>query len=131
MEDEGVVERQIHDLESQLLEPGVRTSREALEGLLAADFLEHGSSGRTWDREQTVHALATPSEVRYSLTDFRVRRLAPDVVLATYRAFASDGSSIVRESLRCSIWCWRGEGWHLVFHQGTPVPLERTSGGTG
>nr|WP_242947776.1 hypothetical protein [Desulfosporosinus lacus] len=46
--------------------------------------------------------------------------LAPDVVLATYRAVKSNESrEEMRNSLRSSIWKFLDGRWQMVFHQGT------------
>ena len=50
-----------------------------------------------------------------AVSDFAARRLAPSVVLLTYRATA-DGVA----TLRSSIWRRAGDCWQMMFHQGTP-----------
>ncbi len=51
---------------------------------------------------------------RIVATDVVARRLAPDVVLVTYRSDASG-----RTALRSSVWVREGGQWLLLFHQGT------------
>ncbi len=101
---------QIRRLEEQLLIPKVRSSPERLGLLLADDFLEIGSSGRTFDKSQIIDALQGESGFDYSMQDFKVKQLSSDIALATYRLDAS---------LRSSIWVHRQERWQLMFHQGT------------
>lgn len=99
-------------LEERLLQPPVRGSASQLDELLSPDFVEFGSSGRVYDKQATVSAL-TASAVSASapaLVEFRVRALAPDVVLVTYRT---------ENSLRSSIWRRENGSWRIVFHQGT------------
>jgi len=113
----------IRDLEESLLDPRVRRSREALGDLLAEEFLEFGSSGRRFTRAQIVEALVAEAEdePRFSLADFSVLVLAPNVALATYRAEARGAHrSGPRDSLRSSVWILRSGRWQLLFHQGTP-----------
>ena len=75
----------IRRLEEQLLKPEVRSSPEKLGLLLAEDFLEIGSSGHTLDKSQIIATLKDGSEFDYSLQDFQVKQLSPDIALATYR----------------------------------------------
>ena len=115
-------ERDLKQLEEKLLEPRVRSSAEAMEGLLADEFLEIGSSGRIYNKQQTLEALGRETATRWSLSDFRALWLAPDLALTTYRVsrFTSqDGQTAT--SLRSSIWAIKDGRWQLVFHQGTPV----------
>jgi hypothetical protein len=105
----------IRDLEERLLRPEVRASAAALEALLADDFVEFGSSGTVYDKHSIIAALlreeldGEPCTMR----DFAARRLAPGVVLVTYRITES-------RTLRSSIWRAVDERWQMVFHQGTP-----------
>jgi hypothetical protein len=84
-----------------------------LERIVADDFVEFGTSGRTFTKTDAIAALiASPASSSASLDDFRVTVLAPTVALATYRT---------PKSLRCSIWRKSGAHWQIVFHQGTPT----------
>ena len=101
--------------ELRLLDPVVRADVEAVAALLHPDFVEYGASGRVWDRDSIVAALAESPGVSGAADDLRATRLADDVVLLTYRF---DGE---RTSLRSSVWVRdRGE-WRIRFHQGTLV----------
>ena len=107
----------IRRLEEQLLKPEVRTSPEKLGLLLTDDFLEIGSSGRTYDKKQIIATLQGESEFGYSLQDFQVKQLSPDTALATYRLETRQEAKVT--SLRSSIWVRGESGWQLMFHQGT------------
>jgi hypothetical protein len=104
------------DLETRLLDPAVRASRDAVSKMLAEDFVEFASTGVIYDKAGILAALAAeaiagaPQRV---LRDLMVRELSPDAVLVTYRA---------GRSLRSSIWRRSGEDWQLLFHQGTLSP---------
>ena len=100
-----------------LLDPAVRADPDRLRELLHPDFLEFGASGRSWDVETIVEALAAnPSPPSQAPTDLRPVTVAADVVLLTYRI---EG---VRSSLRSSVWVRDTGSWRLRFHQGTPIP---------
>jgi len=104
-------------LERLLLDRAVRSEGGRLEALLHPDFLEHGASGRVWDRDAVVKALPADPGVSGVAFGFLPVRLSDDVVLLTYRI---DGP---RPTLRSSVWVRdESSGWRLRFHQGTRVP---------
>ena len=112
----------LRSLEEALLDPGVRRDSEAVRNLLDKDFVEFGSSGRTWIRHKMIEWLATESFTPVQVEDFNCALLAPGVALVTYRAVRWDAEIPNRTaSLRSSIWIQTGAEWRLRFHQGTPV----------
>jgi hypothetical protein len=120
MQAEPVLENHLCQLEERLLQPNVRKSAEEVSELLASEFIEFGSSGRIFDKEQIIASLQMEPTVRRSLVDFRTCILAPAVVLVTYRAVrqgTSDEQPIY--SLRSSIWKLIDGRWQMLFHQGT------------
>ena len=72
-------------LELLLMDPAVRRDRERVAALLNEDFMEFGSSGRVWTREETLELLATETYTPPDVEDFGVRLLGRRVVLVTYR----------------------------------------------
>jgi hypothetical protein len=113
-------------LEERLLSAEGRSSRETVDALLADEFLEFGSSGSAFGKQEAIEGLAKESSDghRYqrSTRDWAVRELAEGVALVTYRVIRDDlteGSRIA--SLRSSIWKRFDSDWRLVFHQGTRV----------
>ena len=115
-------ELEIHELELALLRPEVRKAGRA-EQLLADDFFEFGSSGHVFNKAEVLTSLKTDPTAPRSVDDMRVRRLAPDAVLVTYRAYYNEQPSA--ESLRSSVWMHKDGRWQMVFHQGTPCPTSR------
>ena len=106
--------------EEALLNPNVRKDRRQVESLLDEDFLEFGSSGRAWSRNQIFELLANEKYAAAEMEDFECARLAEDVALVTYRAVRTDADSGARSSsLRSSIWTNKSGVWRLRFHQGT------------
>lgn len=105
----------IRDLEMLLISPVVRGSVETLDQLLSDDFVEFGSSGRIYSKEDLLNLHPQEEEISVQIEGFNVKGLSPNVVLATYKS-VSEGKS----ALRSSIWtCVEGE-WKMIFHQGTP-----------
>ena len=112
-------------LEEELLNPEVRHSPDQVGDLLSDDFVEFGSSGGVFNKQQVIEALEQEGPpdpiIRLSLVDFIARRLASDVILVTYRIIQEDGPGTRQESrLRSSIWKLIEGRWQMVFHQGTP-----------
>ena len=113
---------QLYQLERRLLQPGVRKSTDDIAMLLADDFVEFGSSGRIFYKQQVVEGLPLATSVQMTLQDFHAKTLAPDVVLTTFRVIKhNEASSEKIYSLRSSIWKFIDGRWQMVFHQGTPT----------
>src|SRR5687767_980676 len=115
MSPERAIDERIRELEERLLKPHVRKSTSEVGELLAPEFIEFGSSGRVFTKSQIIEALGDEAPVRRSLEDWKVVLLAPDVVLATYRAArydALDGNAVY--SLRSSVWKLHSGRWQLV-----------------
>lgn len=115
------IEATIQQLEEQLLQPDVRRSAQLLDDLLADDFIEHGSSGRTYNKQQILESLTSENPVPRTLTNFKTRTLAPGVILATYHSTYWEPGAAPVHSRRCSIWKLVNGCWQMIFHQGTPT----------
>lgn len=104
----------IFQLEKRLM------SRDPIElaNLLADDYLEFGSSGNIYDKKIQLGRPASKDAVHFTVTDFQIKYIASNVVLATYRTFCSNDG---RHALRSSIWKCNENQWRMVFHQGTPL----------
>lgn len=112
------------ELETSLLRPEIRASREAVSRLLAEGFVEFGSSGRVFDRDEIIDGLVqegTSLPVERTAYDFSMRRLDERIALVTYRVSRRmlDGGEF--QTLRSSIWKLTEGQWQMVFHQGTPA----------
>ena len=114
------------ELEKKLLDPALRQQPERLAPLLADDFVEFGSSGRTYDKKQVLHVLRRHLPARLAIEEFRIVELSPVAALVRYRARSepADGEA-EKYSLRSSVWVQRRDGWQMIFHQGTPAPEAR------
>jgi hypothetical protein len=114
----------LKQLEENLLDPTIRKNPNHVSSLLADDFIEFGSSGRTFDKTAILEDLRNePPHLAAFLSDFAIRPLAPEVMLVTYRTTRHDSSGhITHQARRSSIWINRNNRWQLTFHQGTPIP---------
>ena len=101
-------------LEDALLVPEVRKSAAQIAALLADEFVEIGSSGRIYDKNQIIGQLQQESgeESLRTVSDFTARELADGLILVTYRI-------IETRAVRSSIWKRTNSEWRMVFHQGT------------
>lgn len=111
----------IQDLEETLLQRHTRADREMLEQLLHDDFEELGASGNLVTKSEAIDWLLREDDnIQWTLSDFKLRMLSSEIVLATYCAQKTDfGSNAIKQSLRSSLWMKTGEHWVLRFHQGT------------
>ena len=112
---------QLRELEESLLDASVRRNRKRMRSMLAENFLEFGSSGRTWTRNSIIELLSRETAFfPPAIRDFRCNFLSDDVALVTYRTVRTDpASGEVLSSLRSSIWTRESGAWRMRFHQGT------------
>lgn len=110
-------EQLIYTLEMSLLTPDIRKSPLQLKELIADEFIEHGSSGTIYDKNDLLNSLPCEEERSYVVENFSVLKLSSKVMLATYRVTCESKSS-----LRSSIWKFKNARWQMIFHQGTPCP---------
>ena len=97
------------------------------EKAMAPDYWEVGASGRRYSREFILRTLAQNPPVDaaaagWKSEDHSLRRLSPDTYLFTYTLHQGD-----RVTRRATIWRNVGDGWQILYHQGTIVSAE---GGT-
>lgn len=106
-------------LEEELLVPDVRKSARLTE-LLDDAFIEFGSSGSIYTKNDLVATLQAESPVTQSTSDFKVTSLAPDVALLTYKIHRHSQPAV--QTLRSSVWRRAKGQWKMIFHQGTIAP---------
>lgn len=92
--------------------------------VVAPEYWEVGASGRRYSREFILRMLderppVDAAEVGWKCCDFGLRRMGPEIYLLTYRL--DQAGRITR---RATVWEKRGEGWRILYHQGTMVTLE-------
>ncbi|MEO8366446.1 MAG: DUF4440 domain-containing protein [Pseudoxanthomonas sp.] len=96
------------------------TSRKDFERMMAPEFWEVGASGTVYSRDQVLAVLEQRHRTRVTeslcLTDFLCQKMAPRHYLVTY-LLDQDG----RFSRRATLWRHTGDGWKIVYHQGTLV----------
>ncbi len=101
--------------------PEFGTTRADFESMMHADFWEIGASGRRYSREYVLAELEKrhrlPQDDVWEASDFRCRKLAPDVYLLTYTLIQNK----IRKTRRSTLWNRTEVGWKIMFHQGTIV----------
>lgn len=122
MEDMGLLKEQMILLEEHMLKPNIRKSAEELDILIADDFMEIGSSGRTYTKAQVLGLLPDSTMAEMTIFNFDIKVLALNIVQTTFRISINDSKNEEKKySIRSSIWRFQDGKWQIVFHQGTPV----------
>jgi len=101
--------------------PEFGTTRTDFDRMMAPDFWEVGASGRRYSRESILQELERRHSGQYVegklvATDFHCQKLADALYLLTYTLLQDD-----RKTRRATIWQHTGDGWKIVYHQGTVV----------
>lgn len=94
------------------------------ERVVAPWYWEVGASGRRYSREFILRGLeerppVDAADAGWTCSEFGLRRLGAETYLLTYTL--RQGERITR---RATIWEKAGEGWRILFHQGTVVTAE-------
>lgn len=109
-------------LEEKLLLPNIRQSVDELAELLADNFVEYGSSGRIYFKQDVIAALQSETSSKITITDFQMVNLGAEAILVTYKATRQTlNANLAAHSLRSSIWQCISGRWQIIFHQGTPI----------
>jgi len=113
----------IKELEETLLRRHTRADIKMLSKLLHDEFEEVGASGDICTKDEAIKWLLREDDnIQWSLTDFRARQLADDLVLATYCAHKThQKTGAIKRSMRSSLWEKTEENWAMRFHQGTNI----------
>jgi hypothetical protein len=109
------------------------TARADFERMTAPGFWETGASGerysrafvlevleKRWSRpDGDAHRGEMPHDDVWDAGEFCCRELAPEVYLLTYTLLQRPNNGGARKTRRATIWQRTGEGWKIVYHQGT------------
>lgn len=99
-------------------------SRADFEESMAPEYWEVGASGRRYSREFILeeleqHPPVDAAAAGWQSEDHAVRQLGADTYLMTYTL-----RQLERVTRRATIWQRAGEGWRILYHQGTIVAAE-------
>jgi hypothetical protein len=118
------IEKLIFQLENDLLKSEIRKSPQKLSELLAEEFIEFTSSGSEYHYKNSdvFQKQEDNSELLWQITDFRIKQLSEDCILAIYKVVKhNEPNENKKYSLRSSIWKSYCGKWKMIFHQGTPT----------
>ena len=118
MSDIDKIQEELRALEWALLQPDTRKDVHQLTQLLTEDFVEVGSVGAAYTRDEIIAGLLRESPTEWTIENLKARALGDGVVLVTYRASRLRHGERV-DSLRSSIWKRDAGRWRMTFHQGT------------
>lgn len=113
----------IEGLEKILQSESIRKSSTQLDGLLADDFIEYGSSGNTYSKKSIISTLSEEQGIEYIMWDFDLKILSDIIVQVTYKSKTLNNGRENFSSLRSSLWRYEEGRWRMFFHQGTPFSL--------
>lgn len=114
-------EEDLKMLEESLWLPEIRFSHGKMEEILAEGFFEFGSSGRIYDKHDTIRTPPREIGAKLPFPGFSVNLLSSSVALVTYQSILRGSDENFHHALRSSVWTRTDRGWRLVFHQGTPI----------
>ena len=103
-------------LEKSLLEPAIRSDLTKLNDLLHHEFLEFGSSGQVYNKQDILNCLPHEKPRLLEIESINAKALSDSCILLTFKLF----SDHKLHSTRSSIWVNNSCQWQLIFHQGTP-----------
>jgi hypothetical protein len=94
------------------------------ERVMAPDYWEVGASGRRYSRGFILRTLKQSPPIDaasagWQSSAYGLRRLGPDTYLFTYTLRQAE-----RLTRRATIWQITGEGWRILYHQGTIVSAD-------
>lgn len=110
----------IYELETSLLEPGIRSSFEKLNNLISDDFKEFGSSGLVYNKQNILERLPSNTDKTvYSVSDFEIVHLSENIIMSHFKTERIINNTNKSSSLRTSLWRNENGVWKIFFHQGT------------
>lgn len=102
-----------------MLEHSTRTSQDYLNHIIADNFIEFGSSGHVWTKDDVLKDLPSENPHLFKISNFQTMKLAEDLALLTYSLNYNN-----RNTLRSSVWKNYEGTWKILFHQGTKIKTE-------
>ena len=114
-----IISEFIKQLELKLLHTDPKTDPALIDDVISDAVEEITSSGQVSSRNDVVNWLLNKdSHIQWSLSDFRIKALTDDLVMAIYTAQKlNDPDSASKGSMRTSIWKRQGNNWKMIFHQ--------------
>jgi hypothetical protein len=115
-------EKNIFELENELIKSETRQSAEKISELLSDDFTEFCSSGNiyNYNNGDVFDKNIKLAEIKWEIIQFKTKQLSNDCILVTYKLIKhSELNEHMKYSLRSSTWKCSNGKWKMIFHQGT------------
>jgi len=106
-------------LEMSLWIEETRNSFDYMNSVLHNDFIEFGSSGKVYNKEDILNSLDLKINSKFPFENVDMKRIDESTILVTYVSVINDGTLTVKSN-RSSIWIGK-ENFQLIFHQGTII----------
>lgn len=106
----------IIQLEKELHRYECRKSEQKLDELLSEDYLEIGTSGKTYNKQNQLDKLPLSEDMDINSSNFEARELADGIVQVLYQTNINE-----IKAKRTSLWRKEGESWRMIFHQSTRI----------
>lgn len=114
-----IIKKTIYNLEDQLLQYEIRSNESELDYLISDKFIEYGSSGKIYTKNDIIQMLVDSNIEQYLIYDFSIRKMGDNYVQSLYKTKKEIGDGTYMYSLRSSIWENQNNRWQIIFHQGT------------
>ena len=116
------IQKTIFARESELQQPETRKSIESLDDLISDNFIEFGSSGQIYTKNDVLKNLPASPEIKFVMTNFRINVLSTEIVQSLFQTEKTNLiTGEITKSLRSSLWRNENSQWKMIFHQGTPL----------
>lgn len=116
------LEKEILNLENNLLLSSIRKCPEKISEILDDSFVEYTSSGQEYHykRGDIFQSKEDDNELNWIISDFKIKLLSEKCILATYKVVKNNEIDENKKyTLRSSIWKYVDNKWKMIFHQGT------------
>lgn len=112
----------IKDLELSLLNPEVRSSREKLNRLISDDFIEFGTSGNKYTKNDILERLPnTLDRIEYKVGDFSVSTPSENIAITNFKTEKIINGKDKVFSKRSSHWRKTNGEWQMYLHEATRI----------
>ena len=112
--------KELRELEVRVMTAAGAGHPNDIADFMSEDFVEIGSSGHKYSKRDVLDALPKLPRRKFTLDEFQVRELAPELAMVTYKASAVSKHGVAW-AYRTSLWQRRAGKWQIVFHQATPA----------
>lgn len=111
------------DYETDFLRASFCQNETLMDERIHPDFLEIGSGGIYYDKPAIIRLLlGIPEDRPIEILDFSLREMGPGLMMVLYQTY----HQVTKEkTARMSLWSENDQGWQLLYHQATPISVQR------